>query len=96
MKKYTYHMHLSILINFLCIGNNLCPINDRHAIQVWIATGECKMKIVLTRIVCISHLCVYVYSHFSLAVDNEKQPLSPVTGHPLPNLVLRVSHMYYV
>jgi len=29
-------------------------------------------------------------------VDNEKQPLSPVTGHPLPNLVLRVSHMYYV
>ena len=64
MKKYTYHMHLSILINFLCIGNNLYPINDRHAIQVWIATGECKMKIVLTRIVCISHLCVYVLLSF--------------------------------
>ena len=68
---------------------------ERHAIQVWIATGECwYKKYILSRFLGISHQ--YVYSHFSLAVDNEKQPLSPVTGHPLPNLVLRVSHMYYV
>ena len=47
-------------------------------------------------LICVVSVLTNVYSHVSLAVDNEKQPLSPVTGHPLPNLVLRVSHIMYI